>query len=65
MNLGYCKQEWQAARLFGQAMVEIETMQWVIYGCLAERLLTIVSVIAGFNKVTGLMSFLAQRVISA
>jgi hypothetical protein len=46
-------------------MVEIETMWWVIYGCLAERLLTVVSAVVGSNKATRLTIFLAQRVISA
>ena len=65
MDLRYCRRGWKAAGLLGWATVEIETVRWVIYGRLTERLLTIVSVIVGPNKVTRLTIFLAQRVISA
>ena len=32
------------------ATVEVETMRWVIYSCLTERLLTVISVVDFINR---------------
>ena len=60
MDLRCCRQRWQAADLLYWPTVEVKTMRWVIYSCLTDRLLTVVSVV-DFDNGTRTYNFLGPE----